>query len=86
MPEAIRKMTSLPAGKLRLKNRGLVMPGYWADIVVFDPMTIQDRATFENPTLFPEGIDCVIVNGTPVVEKGVHTGSRPGKVLRRNLW
>lgn len=86
LPEAIRKMTSLPAGKLRLKNRGLVMPGYWADIVVFDPMTIQDRATFENPTLFPEGIDCVIVNGTPVVEKGVHTGSRPGKVLRRNLW
>lgn len=80
--EAIRRMTSLPASKVGLRDRGLVREGYWADLVVFDPETVADRATFENPTELPVGIDFVMVNGEIVMEGGRHTGRLPGRILR----
>jgi len=82
MEEAIRKMTSFPAQLLGLQDRGLLKEGMWADITVFDPKTILDNATYEKPHKYPDGINYVIVNGQVVIEKGKHTGSLPGKVLR----
>jgi len=82
LEEAIRKMTSLPAQKLGLRDRGLLREGFWADIVIFDPEKIMDKATYQNPHQFPEGIEHVIVNGTVVVSGGEHNGALPGKVLR----
>lgn len=79
---AIRKMTSMPAQKLKLWNRGLIRPGMWADIVVFDPKTIADRATYEDPHQYPKGIYYVLVNGVVTVEEGEHTGALAGNVLR----
>jgi len=88
LEEAIRKMTSWPATRLRIPSRGMIREGMWADVVVFDYDEIQDRATYEQPLLGPVGIDYVLVNGTMVVEKGKHTGAKPGKVVygpgRRN--
>ncbi len=81
LPEAIRKMTSWPATRMRLDSRGLIKEGLWADVVVFDYGKIQDRATFEQPLLSPVGISYVLVNGAIVAENGKHTGARPGKVL-----
>jgi N-acyl-D-amino-acid deacylase len=81
LPEAIRKMTSWPATRMRLASRGLIKEGCWADIVVFDYDKIQDRATYEQPRLAPEGIEYVLVNGEVVIEHGKHNGKRPGKVL-----
>ncbi|MBS7637312.1 D-aminoacylase [Candidatus Bathyarchaeota archaeon] len=81
--EAIRKMTSLPARKIGLMDRGLLRPGMWADIVIFDPATVIDTATYEDPLRYPRGIRYVLVNGEVVVEEGKHTGKRPGKVLRK---
>ncbi len=81
LPEAIRKMTSWPATRMRLSDRGLIREGLWADVVIFDYGTIQDRATYEQPMLSPEGIDWVLVNGEVVIDHGRHTGARPGKVL-----
>ncbi len=83
LEDAIRKMTSLPAQKLGLKDRGLLREGFWADIVIFDPKTIRDKATYDNPRATPEGIEYVIVNGVVSVEKGELTGEKGGKVLRR---
>ena len=83
LEEAIRKMTSLPAGALNLPDRGSIAPGKWADLVIFDPATVADRATFEQPFQYPVGIDTVIVNGQVVLDEGTHTNARPGKVLRR---
>jgi N-acyl-D-amino-acid deacylase len=83
LQEAVRKMTSAPAQRLGLRDRGLVREGMWADLVIFDPQTIADRTTYANPYQYPAGIDDVIVNGQPVVEKGRHTGNLPGQVLRR---
>ena len=83
LEEAIRKMTGLPAERLTLKDRGLVAEGLVADIVLFDPDTIIDRATFEDPHQYPVGIPYVFVQGTAVVDGGTHTGARPGRVLRR---
>jgi len=80
---AIRKMTSQPAQKLGLQDRGLIKEGMYADIVVLDPETIIDKATFVTPHQYPDGIQYVIVNGKIVVEKGKHTGALPGKVLRK---
>ena len=80
--EAIRKMTSMPAQKLGLFDRGLIRPGMRADIVVFNPRTIKDRATFDEPHRFPVGVEYVLVNGEIVVDKGTHTGLTPGTVLR----
>jgi N-acyl-D-amino-acid deacylase len=81
--EAVRKMTSLPAANLGIANRGLVRPGYFADIAVFDPATIQDHATFEEPRQLATGVSEVFVNGVRVVHNGRHTGAKPGRVVRR---
>ncbi|UCE41394.1 MAG: D-aminoacylase [Candidatus Aminicenantes bacterium] len=81
LPEAIKKMTSKPAVKLGLKNRGSLQQGNFADIVIFDPETIADKATFIEPHQYPVGIDYVIVNGTTVIDHGKHTEKLPGKVL-----
>ena len=81
LPEAIRKMTSLPAARMRLDSRGMIKEGLWADAVIFDYDKIQDRATFEQPLLFPVGINYVLVNGEIVAIDGKHTGARPGKVI-----
>jgi N-acyl-D-aspartate/D-glutamate deacylase len=81
LPEAVRKMTSWPATRMRIADRGLIREGLWADVVVFDYVTIRDRATYEEPRLGPEGIEWVLVNGQIVIERGKHTGARPGRVL-----
>ena len=83
LEEAVRKMTSLPAQRAGLLDRGLLRPGAAADIVIFEPERIIDRATFQAPHQYPEGIETVIVNGEIVLEKGELTSRRPGKVLRR---
>jgi len=80
--EAVRKSTSLPAWRLGLTKRGLVEKGYYADLVVFDPGSIRDESSDEEPAKFPTGIDYVIVNGETVVEQGHPTGALPGKVIR----
>jgi len=81
LEDAIRKMTSFPAQILRLKDRGLLREGYWADVVVFDPATVKDRSTYEQPKLYPEGVAHVFVNGVQVVKNGDHTGAKPGKII-----
>ena len=81
LEEAIRRMTSWPATRMRLDARGLIREGLWADVVVFDFDAIRDRATYDEPTLFPQGIEYVLVNGTVVIDGGEHTGARPGHVL-----
>ena len=83
LEEAIRKMTTLPASILGLSDRGAIKAGQWADLVLFDPNTVADRATFEDPFQYPVGIDTVLVNGTVVLDEGKHTNARPGKVLKR---
>jgi len=82
LPEAIRKMTSLPAQAFRFDDRGMIKETYVADVVIFDPATVEDRATFEKPHQYPVGIECVIVNGEIVCEHGGMTGKLPGKVIR----
>ncbi len=83
LEDAVRKMTSLPAQRVGLLDRGLVRPGMAADLVVFDPNTVTDTATYPDPHRYPVGIDWVFVSGVPVIERGEHTGLGPGKVLRR---
>ncbi|UCD56777.1 MAG: D-aminoacylase [Candidatus Hydrogenedentota bacterium] len=83
LPEAVRKMTSLPASRLGLKDRGVVAPGKKADLVLFDAETIIDRAVYEDPNQYPLGIKAVLVNGKIVVEDDEHSGALPGAVLRR---
>jgi len=82
LEDAVRKMTSLNAAKLGLMDRGLLRPGMFADVTVFDPDKVIDKATFVEPFHYPEGIVHVIVNGQPVLLDGTHTGKRPGKPLR----
>ncbi len=84
LEDAVRKMTSLPAGRLGLADRGRIATGAWADIVVFDPNTILDKATYEEPHQYPEGIPFVLVNGVPVVDNGKFGPARPGRVLRHS--
>jgi N-acyl-D-aspartate/D-glutamate deacylase len=84
LEEAVRKMTSLPAGKHGLRERGAVRTGCFADLCLFDPETVLDRATYEEPRQYPEGIPYVVVNGVLVVDGGVHTGARAGRVLRHS--
>jgi len=81
LEDAIRKMTSLPAQTLRLKDRGLLKEGYWADVVVFDPATVSDPATYQNPQQYAKGVPFVLVNGTVVIDNGNHTGAHPGAVV-----
>ena len=79
--DAIRKFTALPAQRMRLTDRGVLKEGMWADIVIFDPATIRDTATFESPNRLSEGMEYVLVNGAPVIEGGKMTGALPGKIL-----
>jgi N-acyl-D-amino-acid deacylase len=81
LPAAIRKMTAMPAAKLDLIDRGIIQKGNYGDIVIFDLDKLDDRATYTDPKRYPTGIDYVIVNGKIVIDKGEHTGARPGKVL-----
>ncbi len=82
LAEAVRKLTSLPAGHLQLTRRGRLAPGYFADVVVFDPATIADRATFQEPHQYATGVRDVWVNGVRVIQAGEHTGAMPGRVVR----
>jgi N-acyl-D-aspartate/D-glutamate deacylase len=82
LEEAVRKMTSLPASRMGLAERGLLRPGMYADLVAFDPETVRDLSTFENPLRYSEGILYVAVNGGLVVDDGKLTAARPGRVLR----
>jgi N-acyl-D-amino-acid deacylase len=82
LEEAIRKFSSLPAQRMRLADRGVLKQGMWADVVVFDPDTIRDLATFDDPNQLSQGMEYVLVNGAPVIENGKMTGTLPGKVLR----
>ena len=82
--EAIRRMTALPARQFRLKDRGVIRPGAWADLVIFDPAKVRDNATFTEPHQYATGYRYVLVNGSVVVKDDRHTGSRPGRIVRRN--
>ncbi len=86
LAEAIRKLTSLPAENLGVKERGRLQEGYFADVVVFDPATIQDHATFQEPHQYSTGVRDVFVNGVQVLAGGEHTGARPGRVVRGPGW
>jgi N-acyl-D-amino-acid deacylase len=82
LEDAIRRMTSLPANTFHFADRGQLRPGFWADVVVFDPARIQDLATYKDPHHYPEGIPFVLVNGIPVIKDGQHTGAKAGQALR----
>ena len=83
LEEAVRKCTALPAQTLRLRARGMVRVGAWADVLVIDVDDIASVSRFEDPLQYPKGIDHVIVNGVEVIVDGKHTGRTPGKMLRR---
>jgi dihydroorotase/N-acyl-D-amino-acid deacylase len=82
LEDAIRKFSALPAQRMRLADREVIKEGMWADLVVFDPTSIRELATFENPNQLAQGMDYVLVNGVAVIEQGKMTGALPGKVLR----
>jgi N-acyl-D-aspartate/D-glutamate deacylase len=82
LEDAIRKFSALPAQRMRLTDRGVLKAGMWADVVIFDPAAVRDRATFDNPNQLSEGMEYVLVNGVPVIDQGKMTGALPGKVLR----
>lgn len=86
LPEAILRLTSLPASNLGIKKRGHLYPGYYADIVVFNPATIKDNATFEEPHRYASGVEHVWVNGVQVLQNGEHTGATPGRFVRGPGW
>ena len=86
LADAIHRLTWLPATNLKIRGRGVLRPGYYADVVVFDPATIQDHATFEKPQQLATGVSDVFVNGTQVVQDGKHTGAKPGRVVRGPGW
>jgi N-acyl-D-amino-acid deacylase len=86
MEEAIRKLTFLPAQTLGIRERGRLAPGYYADVVIFDPKTIKDNSRFDDPHRYASGVQYVLVNGVPVVSKGGHTGATPGRAVRGPGW
>ena len=86
LEEAVRRLTSLPAENMNLRRRGKLEPGFYADVVIFDPETIQDHATFEDPHQYSTGVRDVFVNGVQVLASGQHTGARPGRVVRGPGW
>lgn len=86
LEEAVRRLTSFPAENLGIRRRGRLAPGYFADVVVFDPATITDNATFQQPHQYATGVAHVFVNGVQVVRDGAHTGAKPGKVVRGPGW
>jgi N-acyl-D-aspartate/D-glutamate deacylase len=83
LPQAVRKMTGGSAAALGLVDRGLLREGHWADVAVFDPETVAERATYDDPHQYAAGVSTVIVNGALVIDGGEHTGALPGQVLRR---
>ena len=86
LEEAVRRLTALPAANLKLDRRGALKPGYFADVVVFDPARIKDHATYEKPHQYSTGVVHVFVNGVQVLKNGEHTGARPGRVVRGPGW
>jgi N-acyl-D-amino-acid deacylase len=82
LEEAVRRMAALPADVLKLKERGRIQAGYFADLAIFDPATIQDNATFANPHQYATGMVHVLVNGQQVLKDGEHTGARAGRVVK----
>jgi len=86
MEEAIYKLTALPAANLKIKKRGSITPGNFADLAIFDAAKIQDHATFEKPHQYSTGMMHVFVNGTQVLKEGEHTGAKPGRVVRGPGW
>jgi N-acyl-D-amino-acid deacylase len=86
LQEAVRRLAALPAANLKLDRRGLLRAGYFADVVVFDPATVQDHATFEQPHQYATGVHHVLVNGVSVITDGEHTGATPGRVVRGPGW
>ena len=82
LEDAVRRMTSLPARAFSFHDRGIIRPGFVADLVLFDPDTVKDKATFEDPHQYAEGMQHVFVNGTQVLKDGEHTGNMPGRVVR----
>ena len=82
LEDAIRKFSALPAQRIRFADRGVLKQGMWADLVIFDPDTVRDLATFDNPNQLSQGMEFVLVNGVPVIENGKMTGALPGKILR----
>jgi N-acyl-D-amino-acid deacylase len=82
LEDAIRKFSALPAQRMRLTDRGVLKAGMWADVVIFDPATVRDLATYENPNQLSQGMEYVLVNGVPVIDQEKMTGAKPGKVLR----
>ena len=86
LEEAVRRLTALPAENLKLDRRGELKPGYFADVVVFDPARVQDHATYEQPHQYSTGVLHVLVNGVPVLKDGNHTGAKPGRVVRGPGW
>jgi len=86
LEEAIRKLAALPAANLKIDRRGQLKDGFYADVVVFDPATIQDHATFVKPHQYATGMLHVFVNGTQVLKDGEHTGAKPGRFVRGPGW
>lgn len=86
LADAVRRLAALPAQNLKLDRRGLLVSGNFADVVVFDPATIQDRATFDKPHQYSTGMRHVFVNGVQVLDNGEHTGAKPGRVVRGPGW
>ncbi len=84
LEDAIRKFSALPAQRMRLTDRGVLKAGMWADVVVFDPATIRDLATFENPNQLSQGMEYVLVNGVPVIDQGKMTGASAGESVARS--
>ena len=86
LESAVQLLTSLPAANLKITDRGLLQAGRFADVVVFDPQTIQDHATYEQPHQYATGVLHVWVNGTQVLKNGEHTAAKPGRVVRGPGW
>jgi N-acyl-D-amino-acid deacylase len=82
LQDAVRRMTSLPAGNLGLSDRGALKPGHFADLAIFDPATIRDNATFPQPQRYATGMRHVFVNGVQVLKDGEHTGATPGRFVK----
>jgi N-acyl-D-amino-acid deacylase len=86
LEDAVRRLTTLPAQNLKIKDRGALIPGHFADVVVFDPGKIADHATFDKPHQYSTGVAHVFVNGVQVLKDGEHTGAKPGRVVRGPGW
>jgi N-acyl-D-amino-acid deacylase len=86
LQDAIHRLSWLPATNLGIRGRGALRPGYYGDVVVFNPATIQDHATYEKPDQLATGVSDVFVNGVQVLKDGKHTGAKPGRVVRGPGW